>query len=149
GKFREDLFHRLDLYRIQIPPLRDRGDDVTRLAELLLETLCRRHRVAAKRLTAAGQRRLLAYPWPGNVRELAHELERAIVFEEGDSLNFEHLMGHIRTSSHGGQKAGDWFNDSYAFPAEGFDLEEAINRLLQKALRQSGNNVSAAARLLG
>jgi DNA-binding NtrC family response regulator len=147
GKFREDLFHRLDLYRIQIPPLRERGEDALKLAETLLENLCRRHRVPVKRLTAAGRQRILAYAWPGNVRELAHELERAIVFESGPELNLEQLQTPIdpnKTVPH-----TEWLNPNFCFPPEGFVLEDAVAVLIGRALRQTGNNVSAAARLLG
>jgi DNA-binding NtrC family response regulator len=147
GKFREDLFHRLDLYRIQIPPLRERGEDILRLAELLLENLCRRHRVQSKRLSANGRRRLTAYSWPGNVRELAHELERAIVFEGGDELSLEQLQMPIdpnKTIAH-----TEWLNPDFRFPAEGFMLDDAMAALIGRALKQTENNVSAAARLLG
>jgi DNA-binding NtrC family response regulator len=147
GKFREDLFHRLDLYRIQIPPLRERSDDIVRLAELLLENLCRRHRVPVKRLTAGGRQRLMACQWPGNVRELAHELERAIVFEGGAELNLEQLQTPIdpnKTVAH-----TEWLNPDFHFPPVGFVLDDAMAVLISRALKQTGNNVSAAARLLG
>jgi transcriptional regulator with GAF, ATPase, and Fis domain len=84
GKFREDLFHRLDLYRIVLPPLRERGEDILKLADLLLRRLAQRHRLPVKKITPAGRQRLISYLWPGNVRELANELERAIVFEESE-----------------------------------------------------------------
>jgi len=147
GQFREDLYHRLDLYRIQIPPLRSRGDDVLKLAELLMERLCRRHRLPPKAISAAGRRRLSFYPWPGNVRELAHELERAIVFEDGDQLDFGHLQ--VSGVSMSPSDEDGWFNPSFRFPEQGFDLEKAIRRLIDHALEQTGNNVSAAARILG
>lgn len=147
GKFREDLYHRLDLYRIQIPPLRERGEDVARLAESLLENLCRRHRVPAKHLTASGRKRLAAYQWPGNVRELAHELERAIVFESGAELNLEQLQTPVDPNKPATQM--EWMNPDFVFPAEGFVLDEAVAALIGRALRQTDNNVSAAARLLG
>jgi DNA-binding NtrC family response regulator len=147
GKFREDLFHRLDLYRIQIPPLCERGDDIVRLAELLLANLCRRHRVPAKRLTPGGRQRLMACPWPGNVRELAHELERAIVFEGGAELNLEQLQTPIDPDKTVAHK--EWLNPSFHFPPEGFVLDDAMAVLIGRALQQTGNNVSAAARLLG
>ncbi len=148
GQFREDLYHRLDLYRVAIPPLRERGPDIVALASRLIERLCQRHRLPVKSITPEGQRRLLAYPWPGNVRELSHELERAIVFEESEQLDFANLAGE---TSAGGPAAvaGDWLNPGFSFPAEGFSIEQAINRLIQLALKQSDNNVSAAARLLG
>ncbi len=147
GQFREDLYHRLDLYRIQLPPLRQRGGDVALLAESLLQNLCRRHRLPAKHLTAAGQQRLQAYPWPGNVRELAHELERAIVFEGGAELNLEQLQTPLDPDKTPLQ-AG-WLNPDFQFPSEGFMLEEAMAVLIGRAMKQTDNNVSAAARLLG
>jgi len=147
GAFREDLFHRLDLYRVTLTPLRERGQDILKLAQLLIGRLCRQHRLVAKRVSAAGQQRLLVYAWPGNVRELAHELERAIVFEDHDELMFEGLQTPIDPAKY--LDSADWLNPGFVFPAEGFSLEDAIGAFIQRALKQSGNNVSAAARLLG
>src|SRR5439155_1604396 len=93
GLFREDLLHRLDLFRVRIPPLRERGDDIVKLAEVFTRRLCRKHRLPVKKISPAGRDRLRAAPWPGNVRELAHELERAVVFEEARELDFAHLPG--------------------------------------------------------
>lgn len=149
GQFREDLYHRLDLYRVRIPPLRERGEDIVKLAESMIDRLCQRHRLPRRTITDEGRRRLSAHAWPGNVRELSHELERAVVFEDGDRLDFAHLGGGgIRVEAPTAQP-GDWLNPQFAFPTEGFSMEDAINRLIQLALKQSGNNVSAAARLLG
>ncbi len=147
GAFREDLFHRLDLYRITLPALRERGGDILKLAELLIARLCRRHRLPIKQVSAAGRQRLLSYAWPGNVRELAHEIERAIVFEDRDELLFDNLQTPIDTTST--LDSSGWLNPSFTFPAEGFSLEGAIGAVIQRALKQTGNNVSAAARLLG
>jgi DNA-binding NtrC family response regulator len=147
GKFREDLFHRLDLYRIQLPPLRARGEDILTLAELLMERLWRRHRLPRKAISAAGRRRLTSYLWPGNVRELAHELERAIVFEDRSELDFVQLASAERAGSATGPEG--WLNPDFRFPEEGFDLEKAIRRLIDHALKQTNHNVSAAARMLG
>src|SRR5882762_7146744 len=149
GKFRQDLFHRLDLFRLQLPPLRERGDDILKLAETLLTRLRERHHLPRKAISESGKKRLLAHPWPGNVRELAHEIERANVFSDGDTLDFEHLEASAGARSPAPARAGDWFNPDFTFPAEGFLIEEAINRLIQHALKQTGQNVSAAARLLG
>jgi DNA-binding NtrC family response regulator len=149
GGFREDLYHRLDLYRVIIPPLRERCEDIIRLAELMMTRLCRRHRVAEKRISPTGRARLLAHPWPGNVRELAHELERGIVFAEGDDLDFDQLDRGTTSGPTASGIPGDWFNERFVFPENGFQLEQAINRLIQHALKQTDQNVSAAARLLG
>ena len=149
GRFRDDLMHRLDLYRIGLPPLRERGDDLEELAERLLERLSRRHRLSARRLGAVGRQRLRGHRLPGNVRELAHELERALVFEEGPELTLEQLRAEAVPGSEGVLKSGEWFNPAFVFPADGFSLEEAVQQLIRHALRQTGDNVSAAARLLG
>ena len=132
GKFREDLYHRLDLFRIQIPPLRERGGDILKLAERLIAGLCQRHQLPVKPVSAAGQRRLNAYAWPGNVRELAHELERAIVFEDRAELDFEHLLtaGVLPTAT----AEEGWFNPAFRFPEEGFDLEKAIRPFTGQAM---------------
>jgi DNA-binding NtrC family response regulator len=152
GTFREDLLHRLDLYRVELPPLRDWGDDMLVLAEQLLARLADRHRLRGKQLSEEGRRRIRSHPWPGNVRELAHELERAIVFEEGEQLRLGQLGPAAQPRSElpaVGAGEPDWFNPAFVFPESGFVLEAAINRLIQHALRQSDDNVSAAARLLG
>jgi DNA-binding NtrC family response regulator len=149
GEFREDLMHRLDLYRVDLPALRDRGEDMLPLATHLLGPLCRRHRLPPREITEAGKQRLLAYRWPGNVRELAHELERALVFSEDARLDFAHLPANHTPSGPQPERQGDWLCGGFRFPDEGFSMEDAINRLVQLALRQSDNNVSAAARLLG
>jgi DNA-binding NtrC family response regulator len=149
GEFREDLLHRLDLYRIDLPPLRARGDDLLRLAEHLLSDLCCKHRLPLRQITEAGRQRLLNYPWPGNVRELAHELERALVFEESAGLQFDHLQPESDRGSPLVQDGSDWLNPAFHFVAGEFSIEDATNRLVQLALRQANQNVSAAARLLG
>ena len=160
GRFREDLYHRLDLFRIILPPLRERGTDILRLADSLMSRLARRHRLPVRQISDLGKRRLLAYGWPGNVRELAHELERAVVFEDGELLNFDQLLGAsgmlppvpaaLSTPTRPvGTSTNEWFNTLYRFPDQGFSLEEAILRLIHHALAQTHGNVSGAARLLG
>jgi two-component system, NtrC family, response regulator AtoC len=144
GEFREDLFHRLDLYRLKIPPLRDRSNDLIPLAEKLLRAIEGRHKVAPKEISQGGRSRLLQYPWPGNVRELMHALERAVVFEEGPAYTFPTLQNNGSPSGLRGSHPID-----FVFPEEGFSLEEEINRMIEAALRQTQQNVSGAARLLG
>jgi DNA-binding NtrC family response regulator len=151
GQFREDLYHRLDLFRVELPPLRERGDDIAGMAEVLLHRLCRRHHLPPKRILESGRQQLVAYRWPGNVRELAHELERAVVFTEGDEVRFDHLPGASPPAVPPppvGLANSDWFNERFVFPDQGFALDAAIDRLVQHALRQTDGNVSAAARLL-
>ncbi len=157
GRFREDLFHRLDLFRLTLPPLRERPQDIPPLAEALMRRACRRHRLQPREITDLGRRRLESHAWPGNVRELAHELERALVFEDGP-LELG-LLPVVWAGGDAGATPGmvarveagtvEWFNPTFRFPAEGFSLEAAIDRLVRHAVAQSGGNVSGAARLLG
>jgi DNA-binding NtrC family response regulator len=151
GEFREDLLQRLDLLRVPAPALRERGEDLLCLAEHLIAQLCRQHRLPRRQITETGRHRLLAYHWPGNVRELAHEVERALVFDDVATLDFAQLPAGKAAPQPGpgGPPTADWLNPGYVFPAEGFVLEDAIDRLVQRALRQAGSNVSRAARLLG
>ena len=153
------MYHRLDLFRVVLVPLRERGEDILQLTEALIARVARRHRLPVRSVSELGRRRLLGYGWPGNVRELSHELERALVFEDGDALNLDQLIGA------GGKPAGkgpdpipsmeppppggDWFNAGYQFPESGFSLEDAILRLIELALAQTKGNVSRAARKLG
>ena len=149
GEFRDDLLHRLDLFRANLPPLRDCGADILKLADILLAQLCRQHHLPCRRITEEGGRRLLAHRWPGNVRELAHELERGLVFDNSAALDFAHLSGRLASPTVSCITSDDWLNSDYLFPDKGFIMEDAINRLVQLALKQSGGNISHAARLLG
>ena len=145
GRLREDLRHRLDLFRVRIPPLRERQVDLIDLAQQLAGGIARRYGLPVEPIPAVGQARLLAHRWPGNVRELAHEVERSLVFED-DRLAFRGL-------ARGGPAAEEgaaWLQSGFRFPEDGgFELETAIDELVQRALDQAGGNVSAAARLLG
>ena len=148
GEFREDLIHRLDLYRLNLPPLRDRREDLLDLAGHLLCQLCKRYRVPPRQVSEKGQERLLSYAWPGNVRELAHELERGLVFEESAALDFEHLPAANRVAEPA-EPDSEWLNPRFKFPEHGFVLDDAVNRVVQLALKQADGNLSHAARLLG
>jgi len=149
GKFREDLLHRLDLFRVRLPPLRERGGDIIGLAEELMARVCRRYGQKAPAIPAEGRRRLLAHRWPGNVRELAHEIERAVVFGGDRGLTFPHLGGGPESASSSADASSDCFRIDFVFPESGFSMESAVDRLVERAVRQANGNVSAAARLLG
>lgn len=142
GTFRADLLQRLDLFRVRLPPLRERPDDLVPLAQALATRIAAKYGRTAPSIPPAGAVRLRAHRWPGNVRELAHEIERALVFAPEDGLTFRTLDTVAGTGS-------GWLNEHFRFPAEGFSLEQAIDTLLQRALTQVDGNVSAAARLLG
>jgi two-component system response regulator AtoC len=89
--FREDLFYRLNVVPIHIPPLRERGEDILPLAHFFLEKFCRENHKGIKKLTDKATQRLLDYPWPGNVRELANIIERTVVLDFDEEIDAEHL----------------------------------------------------------
>lgn len=143
GKFREDLLHRLDLFRVTLPPLRNRGGDIEALAEQLLSRVCRRYGLKPPAIPAEGRSRLRSYGWPGNVRELAHEIERAVVFGNDRGLEFLHLASRAPAGS------SAWLRPGFIFPESGFSLDAVLDELVSVAMRQAEGNVSGAARLLG
>ena len=89
--FRQDLYFRLAVIILDLPPLRERGDDAVILAEEFLKRFNAKYGKDVRRLDARAQELLLAYPWPGNVRELSHVIERAVLWSRGGSLDLEHL----------------------------------------------------------
>lgn len=143
GAFREDLYHRLNLVRIELPPLRQLGQDILPLARHLLEHIGRRHRLAGLGFSAAAEARLQAHRWRGNVRELAHEIEREVIFSRQPILEFAHL-GDAPPALPAG-----WRNPAWRLPENGFSIDGVIADLIEDALRETNHNISAAARRLG
>jgi DNA-binding NtrC family response regulator len=149
GGFREDLFHRLDLLRISIPPLSSRGKGIVELANHFLTGLCKKYKIAQPTLSETSQAQLTTHSWPGNARELIHELERALVMsEKGQDLELA-ITGPLNSDQQEATDSNDWFNENFTFPDGGFELEKEIIRLIEAAIEQADGNVSQAARLLG
>ena len=143
GSFREDLYHRLHLLHLTLPPLRERGLDILALAKHLLERIARRHRLKDMSFSPAGESRLLAYGWPGNARELAHVIEGELIFARGHVLELESLGAPPPHAVAG------WRNPIWRVPEEGFTIDSVINDLIDEVLRETGHNISATARRLG
>ena len=141
--FREDLYHRLHLLHLVLPPLRERGQDVLALAHHLLERIARRHRLKDVSISSSGEARLLAKRWRGNARELAHEIEREVIFCRGTQLDFAHL-GEPPVVAPAG-----WRDPKWRLPEQGFSIEDVVTDLVEEALRETNHNLSAAARRLG
>jgi two-component system NtrC family response regulator len=136
--FREDLFFRLNVFPIVLPPLRERPGDVPRLVEHVL----RRHGAPPDKLSPAALRALEAYTFPGNVRELEHTIERALILAGPDAVT----PAHLSFAAGGGQPEPSWVP---RIPAEGLSLEALEKELILQALERAAGNKSAAARLLG
>lgn len=154
GRFREDLFHRLDLLRIRVPSLREAPEDLPRLAQHLLEGISRRYRLENTMLTPRAIEKLRRYEWPGNVRELSHELERALILEDPCQIELAQLgmaIGDTPQTPEAGATAttDDWLNPDWQLPESGFSVEAATRRFIELAVETCDGNVSAAARRLG
>ncbi|MCP1366817.1 sigma-54 dependent transcriptional regulator, partial [Halomonas sp. BBD48] len=100
GEFRLDLYYRLNVMQIDLPPLRDREDDILELADVLLGSACRRHRREGLKLSRAARRDIRDYPWPGNVRELENALERGVILAEGNLIHPDDLGLKPATGMH-------------------------------------------------
>jgi DNA-binding NtrC family response regulator len=138
GAFREDFFYRLNVFAIEVPPLRERREDVLPLAEHFLAG----RGLPASKLSPAARQHLLHLPWPGNVRELENALERALILAGEATIVPEHLTSPFAGRSSAGMRAGDVLG-------EGFNLDAFEKELLFAALDRAGGNKAAAARLLG
>jgi DNA-binding NtrC family response regulator len=156
GRFRLDLYYRLSVIQIDIPPLRERGDDILLLAEHYISTLGERLRLRKKiRGLAPGVAETFRhYAWPGNVRELRNVVERALILEDGDEVTTEYLPHDLvaqaaepasADAGRGGAPAGNGFT----LPVEGTSLEEVELSLVRQAMERSGGNQTRAAELLG
>ena len=134
GRFREDLFFRLNVIAIRLPPLRERTADLPALTDHVLASLAARHRRAPLALAPEARRALAAYAWPGNVRELVNALERAVVLSRGDTIHAEDLPDRL-------------LEPPPATPEAGLSLEDVERRHIVQVLAESSTLEEAAARL--
>jgi transcriptional regulator with GAF, ATPase, and Fis domain len=145
GEFREDLYYRLGVFEIALPPLRERLDDVLELAEAFLVDIGETVGRPAAGISREARDQLLGYGWPGNVRELRNAIERAVILADGGVIRAEHLPVTPARASHG--RIDDMSN--VALPAGGVNLEDIERSLVVKALTQARHNKTRAAKLLG
>ena len=139
GEFREDLYYRLNVFSIFVPPLRDRKADILLLADHFLERFAREHNKNVRRISTPAIDMLASYHWPGNVRELSNAIERAVVLCDGGVVHAHHLPPTLQTA----ESSGTVVNQSLS------ELVEAVEKdALQDALKQARGNRAVAARLL-
>src|SRR5438270_858172 len=145
GKFREDLFYRLHVISIQLPPLRDRKDDVPLLVHHFLEKYGEENRKTGLELTPEALDLLTEYDWPGNVRELENVIERAVVLTPGPRIGVELIPDHVR-------KAPNFQMPQFVVPPEGISFKEVITdfekKLIESTLEAAGGVQKRAAELL-
>lgn len=148
GQFREDLFFRINVFPIIIPPLRQRTEDIIPLAKFFINKFCKEMGKRTADLSKDSENLLLSHPWPGNVRELQNTIERAVIMLQSNKMTAEDLAFVSGTSSFEDSRGG-FPVSAFQIPMEGFSLEEHEKDLLLQALRRTRNNKSRAAKLLG
>ncbi|HEY6546455.1 MAG TPA: helix-turn-helix domain-containing protein, partial [Vicinamibacteria bacterium] len=136
------------VFEIELPPLRERRDDILRLAEVFLTEVSRTVGRPAAGISEEARERLLAHAWPGNVRELRNAIERAVILCEGGLVTSEHLPIAVAAASRPQALPGP-VPSAEAFPPGGVRLEAVERDLIQKALAAARNNKTLAATLLG
>ncbi len=141
GTFRRDLFFRLNVIRVDLPPLRRRPEDIILLTQHFMDQYNKKFGKNFARIDAKAQTMLLEYNWPGNVRELRNTVERIILIENGNALLPEHL--HALGSRNGNQTAG---TKPRSKPK--YDYQEVTKNLIQEAMESARGNVTEAARLM-
>jgi transcriptional regulator with GAF, ATPase, and Fis domain len=145
GEFREDLYYRLGVFEIALPPLRERLDDVLELADAFLAEIGENVGRPAAGISREAREHLVAYEWPGNVRELRNAIERAVILADGGFIRSEHLPVNAPRPSV--FKSDD--TPSGPLPAGGVNLEAIERSLVVRALTQARHNKTRAAKLLG
>jgi two-component system response regulator AtoC len=144
GKFREDLFYRINIVAIRIPPLRDRRDDILPLVRYFIQKYNESLHKSVRTVSKEVESFFMGYDWPGNVRELRNVIERAMILGEGETLIMEHLpldlLGPV------GAQPGE--RTRFMVPPEGISMEKVEEDLVRQALDLSGGNQTKAARLL-
>jgi len=150
GRFRADLFYRLSVIQIDIPPLRDRGEDIRVLAEHYIDSFRSRLRKQIDSISPEALAGFARYHWPGNVRELRNVIERAMILEDGNEITMKYLpralIADLGLSSE--TEDNHHADEPVRLPASGLSLEDVEMSLVRQALEQSGGNQTKAAELL-
>jgi two-component system, NtrC family, response regulator AtoC len=159
GRFRSDLYFRLAVILLHLPPLRERGEDALLLAEHFLHRFSAKYGKDVRRIDPPAKDVLLAYPWPGNVRELSHVIERAVLWSRDSTLKVEHLSlatpGRAEPETRepppeapNGSGPSEFIPESPQLPPLG-DLTAWERTLIERAMREAGGNQTKAAQRLG
>lgn len=148
ARFRKDLYYRLAVITIDLPPLRERGEDILMLATHFLDTFNAKYNKAVRTIDDRAARTLFEYPWPGNIRELSHVIERAVLWSYGERLSVAQLSLAPSPQIKPPDALPAAGLAQGALPPEGIDLAAWEQSLVEQALTESGGNQTKAAKLL-
>src|SRR5213595_2346861 len=143
GRFRDDLYYRINVLSVDVPPLRERRDDIPVLIDYFLKKHTRNTSRLVRGLTPETRRLMQNYSWPGNVRQLESAIERAILLCEGDEITVEDLPLEVR------QDAKPAAEGAFKLPPEGINFEDVERNLIIQAMEQTDYNITKSAKLLG
>jgi DNA-binding NtrC family response regulator/tetratricopeptide (TPR) repeat protein len=146
GNFRADLYHRLAVICLELPPLRARGGDILALGEHFLARVCADYGLSPRTLTSEARDLLLAYPWPGNVRELSNAMERVVLLSDTDAITPE-MLDFLASEDLSTREAGEVGDVAATAPRE--SLDAALRARIEAALRNHGGNIRRTADTLG
>jgi DNA-binding NtrC family response regulator len=149
GKFRDDLYFRLNVVHITMPPLRDRKEDIPLLVRTFLRHFCKVNEKPLLDLTADAMNTLLTYNWPGNVRELRTAIEHGVVMANGPKITVRDLPANVRQATGATLPGGITPGKAFGEKSSALDLHETERRLIMQALATTNGNVTAAAKKLG
>ncbi len=145
--FREDLYYRLSVIPIVLPPLRERREDILPLAYHFLEAFNQEFKTSFRGFTPEAEELLQRYSWPGNIRELRNVIERAVILSTGDEIGADNLPWKIKSEHTRRAQAGE--PGVVVLPDSGIDIEDVERELIVQALEKTGRNQTRAAKLLG
>ncbi|HYJ45653.1 MAG TPA: sigma-54 dependent transcriptional regulator [Pyrinomonadaceae bacterium] len=143
GRFRDDLYYRVNVLSVDVPPLRERRDDIPVLIDYFLKKHTRNTSRLVRGLTPETRRLMMDYGWPGNVRQLESAIERAILLCEGDLITVDDLPLEVR------QDARPQTEGAFKLPPEGISFEDVERSLIIQAMEQTDYNITKSAKLLG
>jgi DNA-binding NtrC family response regulator len=143
GRFRDDLYYRINVLSIDVPPLRERREDIPVLIDYFLKKHTKNTSRLITGLTPETKKLMIDYSWPGNVRQLESAIERAILLAENDKITLEDLPTEVR------QDVGPASEGTFKLPAEGINFEDVERNLITQAMEQTDYNITKAAKLLG
>ena len=142
GKFREDLYYRLNVIPVHVPSISERHEDIPLLVDYFLDKFSKEHGLGEKRISQQGIECLVEYPWPGNVRELKNIIERLTIMVPGETIDRADILDHIESGDHEFTSAAS--DSSFKKARESFERDFIIT-----ALKKNGRNISQAAQELG